>query len=130
MVRAKPCEEQRVPGTDRRIKGMEAELLSTQMSIMKNELRIRLLRSLLKQGLATRDVFYFAKGQAELRQYNKETDHRTIRSPMEAKIIDMKKILHMDFRKRDGIKNILLSEFDNKTESMGKLLRRIKREVN
>ena len=42
----------------------------------------------------------------------------------------MKKTLHMEFRKRDEIKNRLLSEYDKKTENMGILLKRIKREVN
>ena len=49
----------------RHFAGTDWDLLETQRNIMKNELRIWLLRSLLSKGLATRDIYYFALGQVK-----------------------------------------------------------------
>ena len=66
--------------------GLELNLLTVHMTTMKNQLRLRLLRMLMDHKLATRDIFYFVKGQADQRIYNKIPDWRTIQPAMVAKI--------------------------------------------
>ena len=62
MVRTQPCNKPRALDTARHISGEESNLLlEAHMLIMKNELRIKLLRSLLDKNLATRDIFSFLK---------------------------------------------------------------------
>ena len=54
--------------------GKEREMFNLHMTIMKNQLRIKLLKSLLNQKLATRDIFFFLKGQTEQRTVNNKID--------------------------------------------------------
>ena len=75
------------------ISGKELELLNMQMTTMKHQLRIKLFKLLLDQKLATRDVFYFFKGQTEQRTFNKALDWGTMKSAMNTKISDVALVL-------------------------------------
>ena len=73
--------------------GSELNLLRTHMATMKHHLRIKLLRSLLNQKLATRDIFYFTKSQADRRTFKKTQDWATTVTAMT--IIMVTKVITM-----------------------------------
>ena len=76
----------------RNISGTDWDLLETHRDIMKNELRVWLLRSLLNRNLATRDIYCFALGQARLCKQNNcnMPDQMTMKAAMNVKINDVR----------------------------------------
>ena len=67
---------------------MHDKLLEIQKRIVDEEERIRLLKTLQRNGLSTRDIFAFTKKQAGLRVINKNIDASTAKVSMSAKIRD------------------------------------------
>ena len=74
----------------RHIDGILNRLNKTHSTLMKNESRIWLLRSLADRGLCTRDVYYFAYNQAKIRSFYKVLDKQTIRSATQAELRDLR----------------------------------------
>ena len=102
--------------------GTDLNLLNTHMNMMKYQLRLKLLRSLLNKKLATRDVYYFARGQAEQKMWNKNPDHATIVAAMKAKILDVKTALHRSYLDRNRLRVQLAEEYsDRKSLFRGKI---------
>ena len=102
------------------IAGIENRLLEATMTVMRNELRIWLLRSLLERNLATRDIFHFAKNQGMLRQYNKIPDRRTIEIAMKVKIEDLRMVLLNSYKNKRKKKKDLLVELNHRTFKLRK----------
>ena len=109
--------------------GSEQDLLRIHMTTMKYQLRIKLLRSLLRQKLATRDVFFFSKGQADLRLFKKNPDWATIESAMLAKISDLKIALRESRTFLRSLRSQALVNFDNKKYKLRRCIRRINRKL-
>ena len=80
--------------------GTEGEVLEASLRVMKSELRVWLLQSLMDRNLATRDVFNFAEQQANLRYCNKTPDLKTMRQAMIMKLGDSK--LKLKAERRHG----------------------------
>ena len=82
------------------ISGSEQSLLETHMNTMKYQLRIKLLRSLLNQKLVTRDIFFFARKQADRRLFKKVPDWDTMERAMLVKMSDVKSALKESYINR------------------------------
>ena len=114
---------------NKNISGHEQELLRLHMTMMKHRLRIKLLRTLVNQKLATWDVFHFAKGQADLRNNKKTPDWATIESAMMAKIYDLKIVLKKSLFLLPKLRLELLEKFGGRKYKMGMCIRQIKTTV-
>ena len=62
--------------------GILSKLYKTYENISKLEARAWLFENLQRQNLTTRDIYYFALKQAQLRTENKEPDQQTIKFAM------------------------------------------------
>ena len=108
----------------------ENELYEATMRTMKSELRLWLLRSLLKSNLATNDIYNFAKKQGLLRTYNKTPNWETMKIAMETKIWDLKMVLRERYNIRATKRKELLEKLDFKSHRLLKKTRKIKKAVN
>ena len=81
--------------------GSELNLLKTHIATMKHHLRIKLLRNLLNQKLATRDIFYFTKSQADRKIFKKTQDWATKVTAMTAKIRDIKTVIRKSYNDKE-----------------------------
>ena len=72
------------------IEGYKLELRKALQNIMLEETKAWLIKTLLKQKLATWDVYYFARKQADLRINIKALDWSTMSSALRVKLRDMK----------------------------------------
>ena len=70
--------------------GTIGKLYQTSQKIATAEARLWLIKQLLLNRLATRDIYHFAVKQADLRLMNKDPDPLTIRVSMLAKERDIK----------------------------------------
>ena len=96
--------------------GTEGKLYQTITKASTEYARLWLFKNLMKNGLATRDIYYFAAKQADLRIENKNMDHMTVRHAMQAKIRDVyaaisqlnkqRKKLELDHRSNIKVKNL------------------------
>ena len=109
-----------------RLAGVERELLEAHMNVMRNEMRLWLLKSLLEKDLATRDIYYFTKKQALLRYTDKIPDKETMRVAMEVKIRDMRKVLSHSYNIRRTTNKSLLSELNYRSKRLVKKVNKIK----
>ena len=109
--------------------GTEKKLLEANISIMKNEERLKLLRHLMKGGLATRDIYSFTSKQARLRNGTKTPDNMTSKAAMIAKINDIKWLLKREYRTRTVLDRQLLDELDNKSRRLKAIYKKIKSTV-
>ena len=110
----------------RNLSGQELELMKTHMATMKNKNRVKLLQLLLDKKLSTRDIFSFARGQADRRQYNKFPDWGTIEPAMVAKLSDAKQSLRESYIQRSKKKLQVRSEFEGKSYRFNKRMRQIR----
>ena len=78
----------------RNLSGKDWDLLEIHRNIMKDELRVWLLRSLINKNLATRDIYHFSVNQARQRSFKTELDKPTITAAMNIKIEDIKEALN------------------------------------
>ena len=118
------------PSSDpKHFSGLEQDLFKIHMTTMKQRLRIRLLQALLDQGLSTRDIFYFARGQADLRSFKKTPDWATIRSAMMAKMSDVKSALNESYTSRSRLRLQLLEEYGDRKYKLRKFVKRINASV-
>ena len=76
------------------------ELIKTYNNISKNRLRIWLVKTLISENLATRDIHTFARNQSELRSIIKSLDRKTMTSAMRTKLKDMKLVLSKNIYKK------------------------------
>ena len=109
--------------------GANSNLLKAELTVMKNELRVWLIRSLMKKGLATRDIFSFTSKQAELRTFKKHPDNLTSRQAMKAKLGDLISTLKVNYCNRKRRRKELLTELGNKHYSMNKKMKNIRNTV-
>ena len=86
------------------LSGLEAILLQTHMTTMKHNLRLKLMKKLLSLRLATRDIFYFSRGQADMRTIKKTQDWATIEVAMTAKISDLKNVIRECYSEQETAK--------------------------
>ena len=70
-------------------------------------------------------IFYFAKGQAELRQVEKTPDWHTVESAMLAKLSDVKKTLKRGYVERSKKRSQLLEEYGDRKQKMKRCIRQI-----
>ena len=104
-------ESSNVPGS---ILGLESELERTYRSLMKDELRIWLLRTLSSNNICTREIYYFVVNQARLRTTNNRIDAATVHSAMSAKIKDLRRSASNLHRLKRTLEKELLAELDYK----------------
>ena len=100
--------------------GHELNLLRTHMTTMRYQLRLKLLRSLLRQKLATRDIFFFVKGQADQRTYNKSPDWVTAELAMRAKLLDIKNGLKKSYLDRTRAGQEITEDYVNRKFTLKK----------
>ena len=105
--------------------GTEEERHKTHEKIIRDELRLWLLKSLLERDLATREIYYFVKKQGDKRETNKKPDIMTIRSAMSVKIKDLLRSLKRSRLKRSICKKRLLEDLDHKSYRLRKRWRAI-----
>ena len=110
--------------------GNEYELFKANMMVMKNELRLWLLRNLMNKDLATRDIYYFVKKQGELRTTIKNPDRKTVRQAMSAKLCDVKATLKRNYKDRKVLRSVVLGELDGKGFVLRKKLKEMKRNID
>ena len=87
---------------------LKIELKKTLHRLMMEDTRIWLVKTLMKQKLATWDVYNFAANQASLRTTVKTVDWRTINAALRAKLKDIKLTLEREKRKKSKIENLSL----------------------
>ena len=69
--------------------GLKTELKRALRDIMMQETKAWLIKTLLKTGLATWDIYFFAKKQAGIRSINRNLDWQTMSSALRAKLRDI-----------------------------------------
>ena len=97
---------------------------------MKNELRVWLLRSLLNKKLATRDIYHFTLNQARQCIFEIEPDQTTIRAAMNVKVEDIREALRLGYDRRKRLEENILSNINDKSNSLKMRTRRVKRALN
>ena len=96
-----PAMEQSIPVGVRHIQEeTELELTEAHKRISVNEIRLGLMKDLMKHGLCTKDIYSFACTQADLCAVISDPDKSTIGSAMRTKIRDLKQLLKNDHRQR------------------------------
>ena len=84
----------------RQIEETIGQLNKIYADISDDNLRIWLLRELMKRNLSTRDIYSFINGQAKLRTDLKLLDYKTMTSAMRTKLNDIKKKLSRKIKKK------------------------------
>ena len=110
--------------------GHYLELYEAHRAVMKNEMRLWLLKSLLEKNLATRDIYYFAKNQAKLRTFDQVPNPGTMKTAMNVKITDMKKVLSHSVRDRTNKRAHLLNELNHRSFKLRKKVRLMKTDIS
>ena len=128
MVRSNPSVNlRRRNDKQRNFSGTDWDLLEIHRDIMRNELRVWLLRSLLSKNLATRDIYYFTLNQARQCTFGTEPDQTTIKAAMNVKIEDIRKALKQGYSRRDKAKENILSNIGDSSNSLKTRTRKVKR---
>ena len=91
---------------DRQIDRDEHLLKKTYQDISNSRLRIWLLRELMSNNLATRDIISFLKQQTDLRTMIKSVDRTTMTHAMRSKLKDVKLALSLQLNKRHRLEEI------------------------
>ena len=79
---------------------VKKELIKTYKNISEGRLRIWLMKTLMSENLATREIYTFIKNQSELRSIIKSLDRKTMMSAMKMKLKDMKLVLSKNIFKK------------------------------
>ena len=98
----------------RNFTGTDWDLLEIHREIMRNELRVWLLRSLLSEGLATRDIYHFTLNQAKLCTVDRGPDQLTMKAAMNVKIEDVRNAIRSGHRRKKMVKNNILNELEGR----------------
>ena len=106
--------------------GILSKLYKTYENISKLEARTWLFENLQRQNLTTRDIYYFALKQAQLRTENKEPDQQTIKFAMKAKQHDIRVSLSKLMVARKDLENNLLSELLGRKFKLRKIMKNVK----
>ena len=106
-------------------RNFKQHLEESLIGILEEKERLRLLTILQNNGLCTRDVLAFARGQANRRQVYKANHGPTIRQAMRAKIMDSKGVLKLRESNRSKIKH----ECQGISEYRGFRIREINKKV-
>ena len=110
---------------DRIFTGDNNSLEDTMRKMMLEEVRIWLLKELMRQGLCTRDVYSFAVKQAGLRSSFKSIDEATIRQAMLSKIRDCRATL----KRLKGVRALLETNLSTESERERLKLKTIKNKL-
>ena len=102
------------------------KLSKTFISIATAEARLWLISQLIKERLTTRDIYYFALKQAQIRTENKEPDIATVRFAMKAKQRDIESNLMQLRSTKKKTEEDLLSKLGGRKYKFRKLLKRAK----
>ena len=94
--------------------------------ISTTEARAWLFNHLIGKKLTTRDIYFFALKQAQLRTENKDLDPLTIKFAMKAKQRDLKKTLDCLWRNKRSLEATLLLELNGRRYKFKKMLKKIK----
>ena len=123
-----PAMEQSIPVGVRHIQEeTELELTEAHKRISVNEIRLGLMKDLMKHGLCTKDIYSFACTQADLCAVISDPDKSTIGSAMRTKIRDLKQLLKNDHRQRRQKERELLIQMGGRSWKVRKKITRIKR---
>ena len=114
---------------DMNINELGRELRETYRKIAINETRKILLESLVKEELATRDVYSFLKNQAQLRIFNKCLDKNISRLAMKAKISDIRTSLRGLDSKRKSIERCLRERLERKRHKVRRFIKPLREEA-
>ena len=117
-------------GVGANFSGELSGLEETMNAIMLNELRIWLLRSLMSECLVTRDIFYFAMNQADLRITNKKLDRITMKHAMFSKIRDARQTLKTQCKRRDTHINNIREKLGGDNFRLKSWLNKLKKPIN
>ena len=107
-----------------------SELEEYLHQIMQNESRIWLLRALIRENLSTRDVFSFAKKQAEMRVTIKDLDPATIRQAMMAKVRDLRATLRTQLNSKMKTEDRIRQTLKEEKYKLKYWLRKIRKPIN
>ena len=102
-----------VPSGEKNFDELKQELQETYIKIMEIETRKILLETLINENLATRDIFFFIKKQAELRVVDKQLDEDTMKLAMRQKIKDLRKALKIQKAKALTLEQLLRDVLGN-----------------
>ena len=101
--------------------------LSTK--IVTAEARAWLFRQLIRNKLATPDIYHFSRKQAQIRIIDKDPDIRTIKASMAAKLRDTKKHLYSLHMMRRNTERMFRTDNPGKNFKIRKMKKRIKSET-
>ena len=90
------------------------------------EAREWLFTQLQKENLTTRDIYFFALKQAQIRTENKTPDLQTVKFAMKAKQRDISAKLKALFSAKRKEQNVLLNELEGRRYKYKKILKRIR----
>ena len=91
---------------NRQIDRDEHQLKKTYQDISDSRLRVWLLRELMSNNLATRDIVSFLKKQTDMRTVIKSVDRTTMTHAMRSKLKDVKLALSLQLNKRHKLEEI------------------------
>ena len=106
--------------------GTVGKLYQTSTKIAVAEARLWLIRQLLLNRLATRDVYYFTLKQADLRIKNKDPDPMTIKHAMMAKEKDIITSISDLLKSRKALETSLYYELGERRFKHRKILKHVK----
>ena len=101
---------------------LKLELKRILHSMMMEETKAWLIRSLLKQKLATWDVFNFAVHQAELRTSIKTLDWQTVNAALRAKLKDTRQTLNREKKKKSQIECTIRRDFSHMKTTLKQIM--------
>ena len=118
-----------VPSGEKNFDELKQELQETYIKIMEIETRKILLETLINENLATRDIFFFIKKQAELRVVDKQLDEDTMKLAMRQKIKDLRKALKIQKAKALTLEQLLRDVLGNNRRKYRRLKSEMKIKV-
>ena len=108
---------------------LKSELRKTLHSIMMEESKSWLIRSLLRNKIATWDIYKFAENQADLRTSIKSLDWPTMNTALRAKLKDIKQTLIQEKKKKSKVEYILEHELRDRNITLKQLMNPWKKDI-
>ena len=109
--------------------GLKLELKRSLHNMMMEDTKAWLLRSLLRNKVATWDVYKFAKHQADLRTSIKSLDWQTVSAALRAKLRDTQQTLIFEQRRKSRMELTIRQEFRHKNITLKQLMAPWKNEI-
>ena len=96
-------------------KRVEQQLFETAVKLTEAEINISLFSKMIRNGIATNDVYNFVRTQTGLRKSSNKLDHKLLRVTMRQKLNDACAYAHrLRRKKKDTIVKILNKHKENK----------------